>query len=584
MTKILNATDFFGIKPGMRLGNRQISGFNVPAIPPFNNLANYSERKNSEKLPEPGSLRVLHKRNNTIDSIRYQKMYSELSDFISKDSRQELQFLHQNKKLISNKSNDGSAAIENLYKIMKTPRAEAFNAKIIIEETLATLANPYIITQDFGKTPETVLPRLIEAQNKWARQELEEDRAEPVTKYNRYERKPILKTVVPFETLKKEALVLAEKADVAVPPDAKLTDILSIILWKIEYMKAKAVTDSQKSKDAVPIDLQKMLQLNQLQKQNIDLAKQIKIIDFRKGHTCPGASIEFDLADKKPAEFVRYVEGLTSPAKCVKTKIKYSNIADDLPAAISQLYDQKVDYKKLNAQEIEVTLRPDDNAYPRAVIQEYGRAEDSRSTTDSLLQSTFMQTGSAKTYNSLTDLRSEDTGHGRGLNQDEGAFVESIVDYDDGKNSVTYMQLDDDITQVLNYNFNPEITEAMLTETLKSDKNIMVGFLTDVAPDGKLATENGHEILLTGLIKTDDGEKFFKYNDTDDGNHYAPSYIPVKELIRTLHHANLPKSIAKKYIPVQKYPRLMFVEDYRTLQTMNKAPQNPVSNFNKTES
>ena len=467
--------------------SQTVSDLNTSTPTPVNNSTSTPVNSN-DILPDNAAYRVLPTQNKVVNSANYSKMFSQLSDFVDNESKKHLQTLHENKKLISNNSKDNSSTIENLYKIMTEPRTGGFDPKIILKETLKTLADPYIITQDFGKIPEVVVPQLITEENTRIQNKLEEEKQKPE---NKFEKKEILKTV------------------------------------------------------------------NQ------------KDIDFNKGHTCPAASMEFDLADKKPAEFVRYIERLTSPDKCIKTKIKYSNIADDMPAAISRLKDWKIDYQRLNADNIEVTLRPDENAYPRAIVQEYGRAKDSRSVVDSLLQSTFMQAGSEKTYNSLTDLRSEDTGNGRGLNQEEGAFMESIVDYEGGKDSVTYMDLDENLTKINKYNFDPQATEAQLTETLNRGKNIMVGFLTDVDEKGNLVSANGHEVLLTGIVKDKNGEKFFKYNDTDDGDNYAPSFIKVSELIRTLHHANLPKDVIRKYIPPQKDARLSLIGDYWQLKNHN---------------
>ncbi len=461
----------------------------------FTNLVNYytSNTQNpANKLPDNPAYRVLpNNRTNLSDNSR---MYKELSSFVDKKSQKNLKLLLNKGKLLANESNDKSTTLENLYKIMTKPRERGFDAKILIAETLETLVDPYIITQDFGKTPKDILPQIIDYENDRVKQKLEEEKKNPLPEY---ERKPIEKIIT------------------------------------------------------------------------------AKDIDFSKGHTCPAASIEFDLADKKPAEFVRYIERLTSPDKCVTTKIKYSNISDDMPAAISIMADWKIDYKKLNSEEIEVTMRPDDNAYPRAEIQERFRAKNSRSTVDSIIQSTFMQVGSAKTYNSLTDLRSEDTGGGRGLNQQEIAFVESISDDDGGKDSVTYMELDNDLTKLLKYNFDPKLTEKMLIETLNKNKNIIVGFLTDLDDKGNLLSSNGHEVLLTGITKDKHGEMYFKYNDTDDGDYFAPSYIKVKELVRTLHHANLPKDIVKKYVPQQEDPRLQLINDLWELKKQNQTPQLP---------
>lgn len=467
--------------------NQQVSDSRVSVQPSVNNY-NSNPQIQRNNLPDNVANRVIPY--SSIDTVTYTKMYQALSSYLDDEDKKNLQSLHVNKKLSSNRSNDGSSTIENLYKIAATPRAAGIDPKIILKETLRLLADPYIDTQDRGKIPAPIMAGLIRDENVRVQNRLAEEQQNPKPDY---EKKEILKPVTPQD------------------------------------------------------------------------------IDFNKGHTCPAASIEFDLADKKPAELARYVERLTSPDKCVKTKIRYTNIADDVPAAISKLKDWRVDYKKVNPEVIEVTLRPDENAYPVALVQEYARAKDSRSTIDSLLQSTFMQAGSEKTYNSLTDLRSEDTGHGRGLNQEEGAFVESVVDYEGGKDSVTYMELDDNLTKVMSRAFDAKTIEQQLTETLQSGRNIMIGFLTDVDKNDKLLSDNGHEVLLTGIVQDKTGKKYFRYNDTDDGDNYAPSYIPVDELIHTLHHANLPKDVIRKYLkPEQlKDQRLNLIADYWQLKKQN---------------
>lgn len=586
--------------------NQNVSDLNMSASAPVSIYSTISQNN----LPDNIANRVLPKNNVPIDSGKiknYSEMYKYLSEFVDEEGKKDLQSLHTNKKLLSNKSNDGSSTLENLYKIATQPRTPGFDPKIIIAETLKILADPYVITQDFGKIPEAVLPQLINDENASVQQKLEAEKTQP---HSEYEKKEILKTITPFESQKESAINLAKKVSSSILPNAKPEDILDANSQVFSQMKTKAVNDPQKTaqiealKEAAvnlaqkvgnPIsqnakledmlavnalllsimqiqaenDPQKATQITQYQEQYQSLSQAAEDINFSKGHTCPAASMEFDLADKKPAEFARYVERLTSPDKSVKTKIKYSNIADDMPMAISKLVDWKIDYKKLNAENIEITLRPDDNAYPRSIIQEYEREKNSRSAVDALLQSTFMQIGSEKTYNSLTDLRSEDTGQGRGLNQEEGAFVESIIDYEGGKDSVSYMELDDNLTKINKYNFDRDTTEKMLTDTLNSGKNIMIGFLTDIDEKGNLVTPNGHEILLTGILQDKNGEKFFKYQDSDDEDHYEPSYIKVSELLRTIHHANLPKNITKKYIASQQDARLSLIGDYWQLKKQN---------------
>ncbi len=60
------------------------------------------------------------------------------------------------------------------------------------------------------------------------------------------------------------------------------------------------------------------------------------------------------------------------------------------------------------------------------------------------MQSTFMQLGSENTYNSLTDKKhSEFNQNDSGLTEFEKNFVETIVDYDTPKISMTYQITDE---------------------------------------------------------------------------------------------------------------------------------------------
>jgi hypothetical protein len=549
------------------VGNQQVSGISTSTQTSVNNYNSNPQISNNNKLVDNTTNRVIPQ--NTIDTATYTKTYQALASYLNKEDQQKLQILHTNRKLSSTRSNNGSSTIENLYKIASTPRAAGINPKIVLKETLSVLADPYIITQDFGKLPEAVEPELRTDENIRVKNKKQEEQ-----KLNRpsYEKKEILKPLVPFENIKENAVALAQSTGVKVTAEMPLDAVFAATEQKLLEHQKKVGKDPKK----IEMLTQQATLYQALREAEED-------INFSKGHTCPAASIEFDMADKKPAEFARYVERLTSPDKEVKTKIKYTNIADDVPEAISKLRDWRVDYKKINKEHIEVTLKPDVNAYPRAIVQEYARAKDSRSTIDTLLQSTFMQTGSQKTYNSLTDLRSEDTGHGRGLNQEEAAFVQSVVDDEGGKDSVTYMELDENLTKVTSRAFDAQTTEKQLTETLLSGRNIMVGFLTDVQKDDTLASDNGHEVLLTGIVQDKSGKRFFKYNDTDDGNHYEPSYIEVNELIHSLHHANLPKDVIRKYLkPEQlKDQRFALINDYWELKKQNKVSQIPQMPQNK---
>lgn len=269
-------------------------------------------------------------------------------------------------------------------------------------------------------------------------------------------------------------------------------------------------------------------------------------INFSKGHTCSAASIEFDLADRKPAEFVRYIEGFTSPAKRVKTKIEYTDLLPNMTQAVNTLVEQNTEFKGADWKTAEVTIRPDKNAYLRADVQEDYKQPNTRSMIDVLMQSAFMELGSRGTYDDLTDERSSETGDGRGLNQFEIAFVESIVDGKSKKVPVVYMELDDQATKILKYAYPPETTKKHLLEAMDKGYNIITGFLVNMDDKGNIVTPDGHEVMLTGYRYNDKGKLEFKYQDSDDDDNFKPSWIKADGFIHSIHHANVPESVLGK--------------------------------------
>lgn len=364
--------------------------------------------------------------NNAQDFAKRSRDFKLLNDHLDTEGKLILLNLMEKKKLLSRESTDGSSTLENLCKIIREPRLQFFDKKNIVKDTMKTIADPYIITQNFGYVPEKIVPGFV---------------------------------------------------------------------------------------------------------------------NFAKGHTCPAASIEFDLADRRPAEFARYVEGLTSPRKNVKTMVKYSDLLPDRQQAVQVLTDQHTDYRVADWETFEVSIKPDDNAYIRADVQEDYKRKNTRSMIDVLMQSAFMQLGSHASYNSLTDERSPETGDGRGLNQFEIAFVESIVDSKSRKMPVVYMELDDNATKILKYEYDPKTTKKQLMDALDKGHNIITGFLVNMDDKNNIITPDGHEILLTGYEYDKNGKLMFKYNDTDDGDHFAPSYLEADSFIPTIHHANVPMEV-----------------------------------------
>lgn len=356
--------------------------------------------------------------NSKFKNSNDKKMYKAIYDSIDKPYQKNLDKLLQTGKLLQANSSDGSSTLQNLYKILATPRAQGLNGKLITEETIRTLANPFLINQNFGDVPTSLTANVLNT--------------------------------------------------------SKMHNIT------------------------------KSLGLNSEPKPNTPhSAEDINVL---ASGTCVAASMEFNLADKKTAEFVRYVEGLTSPEMNVKTNIHYSDISDNLIDAVTLLKEFDVEFKTKDWNNLEVTLKPDEEAIQRARIQSKYRDPGERSLVDALMQATFMQLGSQNTYNSLTDKRyGKFNPNEKGLTEFEKNFTETIVDHSGGKTSVTYQQVDDE-ARLAGYNHNYETVKKHILDTLATGQNIIIG-ITEVQEPAKL-TKNGQELSLTDITYVNNNPVF----------------------------------------------------------------------------
>ncbi|MFA6988740.1 MAG: hypothetical protein WC197_01610 [Candidatus Gastranaerophilaceae bacterium] len=255
---------------------------------------------------------------------------------------------------------------------------------------------------------------------------------------------------------------------------------------------------------------------------------------------CVAASIEFNLADKKPAEFARYVEGLTGSDNAVKVKMHYSDVSNNFIDALSLLNQFHSNAKPLDWNSLEVTVAPDRAAIIRARVQNTQINPKERNVVDTLMQSTFMQLGSQGTYNSLTDKRygSFNT-NDKGLTEFEKNFAETIVDNDGGKTSVTYQNVDEN-ARLIGYNADYNTILTHLQKTLDSGSNIIIG-ITEADQTNKII--GGHEMTIKEIKKGNkDNELYFICNDTDD-DYVGAVEIKAKALIPKIHHAGIPNKI-----------------------------------------
>lgn len=273
--------------------------------------------------------------------------------------------------------------------------------------------------------------------------------------------------------------------------------------------------------------------------------------------TCVASSMEFNLASKKPAEFARYAADLSKDLQ-VTENFKMSDIDDNELTALYWLSAFNVDYTLDEFNQGKITLKPDDAAIYRAVNASQLDDPTKRNPVDALIQSTIMQLGSVKSYNSLSDIRTGGfNAQPRGLTELEKSMSEAILDDKEGKSSVTY-QITDDQVYLVGYTKPHKDVLKDIIDSLKTGSNVIIG-ITETDADGKII--GGHEMSVVGtklanksqvsekVISAaklgDDGKLVFVLNDSDD-NVFEPIEIPADELIPKVHHAGLPNSVLRK--------------------------------------
>ena len=380
--------------------------------------------------------------------------YSELTSLVDKETKRQLNTLLKNGILLNSDSNDKSTTLDNLYKIAKNQRAQGLSKVGILKDTINTISDPHIITQQFGNIPD-------------------------------------------------------------------------------KYQQMARNAEGNNSED----------------------------INVEHSGTCVASSIEFNLAQKHPAEFARFAEGLSSPQMSVNKTIKLNNLADNTLDAIWLLNAFEVPYQANDFNEAALKFAPDKKAIIRAQIQTVDKDKLERSPLDVLMQSTFMQVGSQQSYDTLTDKRAgKFNQNDKGLIEFEKTFTESVVE-DKNKISVTYQTVDEN-ARLVGYETDFNTMKKQITDALNLGENVIIGY-TQVDASGTII--NGHEITITGTRTDKNGKMMFICNDTDDN---VPRSIEYSEdfLLPKIHHAALPQSVVKNDIQLVEN----WVEGLKTYKELKK--------------
>lgn len=383
--------------------------------------------------------------------------YNELLKISDRDTKKQLNTLLKTGILLNADSNDNSTTLDNLYKIATTQRAQGLSNNVILKDTIETLADPHIITQQFGNIPD---------------------------KY----------------------------------------------------------------------------------RANVEAAAGDKAAEINVEHsgTCVASSIEFNLADKHPAEFARFAEGLSSQEMSVKKTIKMNNLADNTLDAIWLLNAFEIPYEAHDFDRATLKFAPDKNAIVRAFIQTVDKDRLERSPLDVLMQSTFMQVGSQQSYDSLTDKRAgKFNQNDKGLIEFEKTFTESVVE-DKNKISFTYQTVDEN-AKLIGYETSFDTMKKQITDALNLGENVIVGY-TQV--DNTNTIINGHEITIIGTKTDKDGKMIFICNDTDD-NVSKPIEYSEDYLLPKIHHAALPQSVVANDVNLVEN----WVEGLKTYKELKKQSQ-----------
>lgn len=259
--------------------------------------------------------------------------------------------------------------------------------------------------------------------------------------------------------------------------------------------------------------------------------------------SCVVASMEFNLASKTPAEFVRFAEGLSGKNYSVDKNIKMSAISDGVTSAMWHLRVFNAEHQiDNNLENVNIKIKPDRNAIVRARVQTSYKDPGERSCVDVLIQSALLNLGSQHTYDAMIDERgiTEFNSDKNGLTDFEKNFVENVV-FGKPKISVVYQNLDKD-----GYlqGYNCELTEMKqhILKSLQLGENVIIGY-THLNANNQV--DGGHEITITDYKQDAQGKGYFVCNDTDDG---VDSLIEISEekLLPLIHHAGISKAALSK--------------------------------------
>ena len=88
-----------------------------------------------------------------LNSQEEQNKYNTVLSHLDRASKKKMKNLLKSGVLLNADSNDNSTVLDNLYNIAVKDRANGLSRDEILKDTIETIADPYIITQQFGDIP-----------------------------------------------------------------------------------------------------------------------------------------------------------------------------------------------------------------------------------------------------------------------------------------------------------------------------------------------------------------------------------------------------------------------------------------------
>ena len=98
-----------------------------------------------------------------MNSQEEKNKYNTILTMLDKSSKKKMKDLLKTGILLNANSNDNSTVLDNLYNIAVKERAHGLSREGILKDTIDTIADPHVITQQFGDIPENQKPQILDS-------------------------------------------------------------------------------------------------------------------------------------------------------------------------------------------------------------------------------------------------------------------------------------------------------------------------------------------------------------------------------------------------------------------------------------